>query len=169
MSAEELAGYGPDEMGKRFREVSRSAIYDYAQHVAIGESLEQKNKLPATFMAIAPGSPAKDVWDDVNRMRTLNTDQVQKGREAHVCPLQFDIVDRLINRYSNKGELVYDPFAGLMTVPYRAILLGRRGGGSELSEDYFRDGLRYLDMAERNILAPTLFGAERLTETEAHA
>ena len=113
-------------------------------------------------MAIAPGSHAEDVWDDVNRMRTLNTDQVQKGREAHVCPLQFDIVDRLINRYSNKGELVYDPFAGLMTVPYRAILLGRRGGESELSEDYFRDGLRYLDMAEHNILAPTLFGAEGL-------
>ena len=162
LSAKELEGYGPDEMGRRFRDVSRSAIYNYAQHVAIGESLERKGKLPGTFMAIAPGSHAEDVWDDVNRMRTLNTDQVQKGREAHVCPLQFDIVDRLINRYSNKGELVYDPFAGLMTVPYRAILLGRRGGGSELSEDYFRDGLRYLDMAEHNILAPTLFGAEGL-------
>ena len=169
LSSEELEGYGPDEMGKQFREVSRSAIYDYAQHVAIGESLERKGKLPGTFMAIAPGSHAENVWDDVNRMRTLNTDQIQKGREAHICPIQFDIVDRLINRYSNKGELVYDPFAGLMTVPYRAILLGRRGGGSELSEDYFRDGLRYLDMAEHNILAPTLFGAEGLVGKEASA
>lgn len=169
LSSEELEGYGPDEMGKRFREVSRATIYDYAQHVAIGESLERKRKLPKTFMAIAPGSHAGDVWDDVNRMRTLNTDQIQKGREAHICPIQFDIVDRLINRYSNKGELVYDPFAGLMTVPYRAILLDRRGGGSELSEDYFRDGLRYLDMAEHNILAPTLFGAEGLVGKEASA
>lgn len=166
LSAEELAGYGPDEMGKRFREVSRAAIYDYAQHVVIGENLEQKGKLPATFMAIAPGSPAEDVWDDVNRMRTLNTDQVQKGREAHICPLPFDIVDRLINRYSNKDDFVYDPFAGLMTVPYRAILLGRRGGGSELSEEYFRDGLRYLDMAEHGALAPTLFDAEELENKE---
>ena len=36
------------------------------------------------------------------------------------CPLQFDIVDRLIERYSNPGELVYDPFGGLFTVPLRA-------------------------------------------------
>ena len=120
-------------------------------------------------MAIAPGSPAEDVWDDVNRMRTLNTDQVQKGREAHVCPLQFDIVDRLINRYSNKGDFVYDPFAGLMTVSYRAILLGRRGGGSELTEKYIRDELRYLDMAEHGALAPTLFDAEKLENKEASA
>lgn len=85
-----------------------------------------------------------------------------EGARSSCCPLQFDIVDRLINRYSNKRELVYGPFAELMTVPYRAILLGRRGGGSELSEDYFRDGLRYLDMAEHNVLAPTLFGDEGL-------
>jgi DNA modification methylase len=76
-------------------------------------------------------------------------------------------VDRLINRYTNNGELVYDPFAGLMTVPYRAILLGRRGGGSELSEEYFRDGVRYLAMAESNIAAPTLFDAEEM-ESAAH-
>ncbi|MDR2042507.1 MAG: hypothetical protein LBP98_09385 [Tannerella sp.] len=160
LSAEELAEYGPDELGQKFRNSSRSAIYDYAQHVALGEGLEKKNKLPATFMAIAPGSYAPEVWDDVNRMKTLNTSQAQKGKQAHICPLQFDIVDRLITRYSNKGELVYDPFAGLMTVPYRAILLGRRGGGSELSEEYFRDGVKYLAIAESNASSPTLFDME---------
>ena len=81
--------------------------------------------LPSSFMTLAPGSHDADVWTDVNRMLTLNTTQAQKGKEAHVCPLQFEIVDRLIARYSNPGELVLDPFAGIGTVPLRAILMGR--------------------------------------------
>ena len=54
------------------------------------------------------------------RMLTLNSDQSKRAVEQHVCPLQIDIVKRLIERYSNKGELVYDPFCGLGTVPYCA-------------------------------------------------
>ena len=72
------------------------------------------------------------------------------------CPLQFDIVDRLINRYSNPGELVFDPFAGLMTVPYRALKLGRRGRGVELCLEYFLDGVKYLRAAETEASAPSL-------------
>ena len=41
----------------------------------------------------------------------------------HVCPLQLDIVERIINRYSNKGDLVLDPFGGLMTVPIGAYVM----------------------------------------------
>lgn len=54
------------------------------------------------------------VWDDINRMRTLNTSQSRRRQQMHVCPLQLDIVERLINRYSNPGDLVADPFAGLV-------------------------------------------------------
>ena len=49
------------------------------------------------------------VWDDINRMRTLNTTQSQRRQNLHVCPLQIDIVQRLIERYSNEGELLPDP------------------------------------------------------------
>lgn len=73
------------------------------------------------------------------------------------CPLQFDIVDRLIERYSNPDELVYDPFCGLGTVPYRAILKGRRGGGSELNPSYFMDQVHYLRSAEQQFSMPSLF------------
>lgn len=82
------------------------------------------------------------------------------------CPLQFDIVDRLIERYSNPGEVVYDPFCGLGTVPYRAILKGRRGGGSELNPAYFLDQVHYLRSAERQVSMPSLFDA---LEVEAEA
>lgn len=75
----------------------------------------------------------------------------------HVCPLQLDIVERIINRYSNEGELVYDPFGGLMTVPMMAVKMHRNGKGCELNPDYFRDGVGYLQEAEREVDEPTLF------------
>ena len=78
------------------------------------------------------------------------------------CPLQFDICDRLITRYSNPGELVYDPFGGLMTVPLRALHLGRRGRGVELNTSYFLDGVKYLEAEEQRKAMPTLFTFEEV-------
>ena len=99
-------------------------------------------------------------------MITLNSSQTQKKLQNHVCPLQFDIVDRVIERYSNKGELVYDPFGGIMTVPYRAIKLGRKGIAAELNPEYFRDGMSYLRAAESEATVPSLFDLI-MEETEA--
>lgn len=157
LTAEDLAGLGPDKLAKAFTAFSLENIYDYDFHVRIGEELEVRGALPSTFMSLAPGSHDTAVWHDVNRMITLNGSQTQKGLQNHVCPLQFDIVDRLIERYSNPGELVYDPFGGLMTVPYRAILKGRRGQASELNTSYFFDGVQYLKSAEREFSMPSLF------------
>jgi DNA modification methylase len=157
LTASDLEGLGPDMLAKLFTQRTLETIYDHAQHVEVGEQLEEGNRLPATFMAIAPGSHDPDVWTDVNRMRTLNSEQSSRNVEKHICPLQFDIVDRIITRYTNPGELVFDPFSGLGTVPYRAVLLGRRGYGSELSESYWKDSVRYVQAAVREATAPTLF------------
>lgn len=159
VGAEELAALPPDKLASAFTAWSLSEIYDHENHVMIGEALESRGALPATFMAIAPGSHHPDVWCDVNRMMTLNSEQARRRVEMHVCPLQFDIVDRCIERYSMKGELVFDPFAGLGTVPYRAILKGRRGRGSELNPASFRDAVYYCTAAERQATTPTLFDA----------
>ena len=75
----------------------------------------------------------------------------------HVCPLQLDIVERIVNRYSNEGDVVFDPFGGLMTVPMTAVRMKRRGYGIELNQDYFRDGVGYLQAAEEEREMPTLF------------
>ena len=163
ITAEEFASVPTSKMGKLFREETAKRLYDYESHVKIGEEMEGRGRLPATFMAIAPGSWHDDVWDDVNRMLTLNTSQAQKGREMHVCPLQFDIVDRLIERYSNPGELVYDPFGGLFTVPLRAIHMGREGRAVELNTGYFLDGVKYLQAEEARLHMPTLFDLEGIT------
>lgn len=95
------------------------------------------------------------------RMAALNGLPCDQG-EIHPAlkPHQLDIVERLINRYSNKGDLVYDPFGGLMTAPYCAVRMGRRGGASELCEEYFRDGVNYLRQAEAEFCSPTLFDME---------
>lgn len=146
-----------DKLQAMYRKYSRETIYSYDEHVEIAKSLDADGHLPATFMVVAPGSWSEDVWDDVNRMRTLNTTQSARRQQMHVCPLQFDIVDRLINRYSNKGELVFDPFGGIGTVPLRALKLSRHGLMTELNEGYFRDAVGYLEAEEAKIDTPTLF------------
>jgi DNA modification methylase len=154
---EELASFDVSRLQHYYRLYSRGNVYDYEEHVALAKTLDEQNRLPATFMVVAPGSWTDEVWDDINRMRTLNSDQVRGGRQMHVCPLQLDIVERLINRYSNPGETVYDPFGGLMTVPVVAVKSGRYGIGCELNADYYRDGLGYLKQADIEATMPTLF------------
>ena len=158
ISKEELKDFPVDKLQQAYRKYSRENIYNYDEHVKLAEDLDKDGKLPATFMVVAPGSWNNlEVWDDINRMRTLNTTQSRRRAQMHVCPLQLDIVERIINRYSNEGDVVYDPFGGLMTVPMTAVKMHRFGKGCELNADYFRDGVGYLQSAENEIDEPTLF------------
>lgn len=158
ISKEELQGVSVDNLQRIYSEYSREHVYSYEEHVQLAKELDKEGKLPATFMVVAPGSwNQMEVWDDINRMRTLNTTQSRRRAQMHVCPLQLDIVERIINRYSNEGDTVYDPFGGLMTVPMTAVKMKRYGIGCELNPDYFRDGVGYLQAAENEIDEPTLF------------
>lgn len=158
VSKKELESISVDNLQSVYRKYSRENVYSYEEHVALAKKLDEDGKLPATFMVVAPGSwNQMEVWDDINRMRTLNTTQSRRRAQMHVCPLQLDIVERIINRYSNPGEVVLDPFGGLMTVPMTAVKMNRMGYGIELNPDYFRDGVGYLQAAENEIDEPTLF------------
>lgn len=140
-----------------FRDFVTSHVYDFDEHIALVEAMDARNGLSKEFSMLPPASNHEDVWTDVNRMVTLNSEQSRKAQVMHVCPLQFDIVDRVIDRYSNPGDLVFDPFGGLGTVPYRAVLKGRQGRSSELNPGYFLDSLRYLRAAEQKVNMPSLF------------
>jgi DNA modification methylase len=131
--------------------------YDYERHVAICEALDEAHKLPRTFNLIPAQSNSEFVWSDVVYARTLNTSQSQKRQQHHVCPLPLDIVERCLERWSNEDDLVYDPFAGLFTVPYLAVTLKRRGYGCELNSDYWATGVGYCRDAETQAMTPTLF------------
>lgn len=151
LRGDELARFGHGSIQRQFREFCNQHVYDYEGHVGLGEDMVESNpaSISKTFMSIPPSAGgAADVWDDITRIKTLNTSQSQKRQTMHVCPLQIDIVERVINRYTNKGELVFDPFGGIGTVPLTALRMGRRGMMTELNPDYFRDAVAYLRAEE---------------------
>ncbi|WP_020074075.1 DNA methyltransferase [Faecalispora sporosphaeroides] len=157
LTSQEISAMPISQVQRTFKKFAQSNVYDFHRHVEITKEIDAAGRLSKTFMTAPPASKSPDVWDDINRMRTLNTSQSQKRLQLHVCPLQIDIVERIIRRYSNPGDVVLDPFGGLMTVPYMAVKMGRYGIGIELNSDYFRDGVNYLESIEAQISQPTLF------------
>lgn len=140
-----------------FRQRAGSTVYDYEEHVRAAEALDAIGKLPPDFALIPVPSVTPDVWTDIMRARTLNGLQHAKGREPHLCPLQFDVVNRAITQYTMPGEVVLDPFMGIGTVPYCALKLKRRAIGIELNANYCRDAASYCEMAVREASVPSLF------------
>jgi DNA modification methylase len=160
LSPYELSRYMPEQIAELFKQEQLTGQYDFQRHVEICEELDKSGRLPKFFMLLPPRvtrEPSDMVWDDVVYMRSLNTDQSQGRREKHLCPLPFDIVERVIVLYSNKGDLIGDPFGGLGTVAERAIQLQRRSWICELFGDYFVDLVHYCQAAEQKVMAPTLF------------
>lgn len=162
LQPEDLIGLPADQIFKLFKAHSLTEVFDFEHDVALGEALAAKGSLPPSFMLLQPQSWHDDVWTDVARIGTLNNAQSAAGREMHLCPMQFDIADRAIAQYTNPGDEVYDPFGGLMTVPYRAIKAGRRGRGCELSPGYFADGVMFCEAMARQMSMPSLFELEEL-------
>jgi DNA modification methylase len=154
---EEFDALSASDMFKKFRDHYLGSVYGYREHVAVGEHLEDKARLPSGFMLLQPPSHHPDVWTDIARMRTSNMLQERKGQQQHLCPLQWDIAERLIERYSNEGDTVLDPFMGIGSVPMIAVKMGRRGVGIELNPRYFDDGAAYVRAAEAESSAPALF------------
>jgi DNA modification methylase len=153
-----LTGMDGSQVYNWHREWSKGAPYDYHQHVAFNEAMG--DRLPAKFMLMPPQAPEEyeeTVWTDVLFMRTLNMSQARRRVEKHICPLPLDIVERLIVRYSNPDELIFDPFGGLGTVPYMAIKLDRSGRSHELNSLYWQSSVRYCQDAEVERSRPTLF------------
>lgn len=153
----EMVGLEHKQIFRIFRDYSLNNLYDFEYHVRVGEELEAVGKLPPGFMLLQPQSWTEEVWTDITRMLTLNGSQWSKGKEMHLCPMQFDIADRVIEQMSNPGDIVLDPFGGLMTVPFRAVLKNRYGIGFELNPGYFIDGAVYCRGAEEKMNMPTLF------------
>jgi len=164
LTPSELEALPHEAIYKLFKQHSLNNVYDFEHHVKVGETLAQIGKLPTTFMLLQPQSWSNEVWTDITRMLTLNGSQSSRNKEMHLCPMQFDLADRVIEQFSMEGEVVFDPFGGLMTVPYRAILKKRKGYGVELSNRYFLDGVSYLKAAENEMSMPSLFDFEELKD-----
>lgn len=157
LAPEDLDGVPHDVIFKLFRRYTETQVYDFERHVRLAEYLDDKQRLPVTFMLLQPASWSPDVWSDIARMRTLNMLQAQKGRQMHLCPMQFDIARRVIAQFSMPEETVLDPFAGIGTVPMCAVEAGRKAIGIELCKSYYFDACSYAEAAERKLSVPSLF------------
>jgi DNA modification methylase len=157
-------GLSHAEVYRKFKAWSETQLYSYEHHVAIAKWCDEMKMLPTSFMLLQPQSWSEEVWSDVTRMMTLNSQQYAKGQQMHLCPLQFDIVDRCIKQFTNKGETVLDPFGGIMTVPYRAMKFGRKAIAFELNKEYFADGAGYCQAMENEMSIPSLFDFEDITD-----
>lgn len=92
---------------------------------------------------------ASAFWDDVRIDRVLPfRDAKDPDDEKHVHPLQLDVIERLVQLWSNPGETVMTPFMGVGSEVYVPVLLGRRGVGAELKTSYFRQAIKNVAIAE---------------------
>lgn len=91
---------------------------------------------------------ASPVWMDVRQTNVLNIQAARESQdEKHICPLQLDLIERAVALWSNPGDLVYSPFAGIGSEGYQSLKMGRKFVGSELKESYFRQACANLNNA----------------------
>jgi DNA modification methylase len=81
----------------------------------------------------------------------------ESADERHICPLQLGFIERCVRLWSNPGELVLTPFAGIGSELYQSVKLGRRAVGIELKPSYWRTAVENLTELESQMEAPTLF------------
>jgi hypothetical protein len=105
---------------------------------------------------------AECCWSDIRETNTLNVKEARSEEDTkHICPLQLDVIDRLVRLYSNPGEIVFSPFTGIGSEGYVSLQRGRRFYGCELKPEYHSQALKNLSKAERTHQANsrTLFDA----------
>jgi DNA modification methylase len=126
LSSKELAKMDMKTVFNLWKKYDKEHIYNFQEHLRVCNDLDAVGRLSKLFMTVPPISSNDLVWTDINRMNTLNANQVNRKKEKHICPLQLDIIDRLIYRFTNAGDLVDDPFGGLFSTAYKAVQMDRK-------------------------------------------
>lgn len=147
---------------ERDRAISRGALADYL----IKFSAPGDNRVPIdspseiSRQEWIDWAEAAWSWHDIKETHTLNTSAAKGDNDTkHICPLQLGIIERLVKLYSNPGEVVFSPFAGIGSEGYVSMQLHRRFYGCELKREYYDQALKNLDkaIATRNESERSLF------------
>lgn len=110
---------------------------------------------------------ASSVWDDIRIDNVLPfRDSREEDDEKHVHPLQLDVIDRLVELYSNEGEVVLTPFMGVGSEVYSPVSMGRKAIGIELKDSYFKQAKINLELASSRFESGAVFKQEALFESE---
>ena len=129
--------------------MNRQGIPDYVITMRKpGENPERVAHTHETFPVDVWQNYASPVWMDIRQSDTLQKKSAREEKdERHICPLQLEVIQRCIELWTNPTDIVLDPFAGIGSVPYTAVRLGRRGIGVELKESYYKQAVNNLEIA----------------------
>lgn len=152
---------------KKYAEITRTGMPDYVilmqkieredewvhvTHEHTDENFKNWTKIASPCWGIGEATP------NISRTNVLNAKLAKEEKdEKHMTPLQLDLIEHLIEWYTNEDEVVFDPFGGVMSVPYQAIKMNRKAIASELKESYFNTGNDFLKQAESEMQELTLF------------
>lgn len=134
---------------KKDSAMSRQGIPDYLVTMRKpGENPERVTKTEAGFPVSVWQRYASPVWMDINPSDTLQFRSAREHEdERHICPLQLDVIQRAIELWTNPGDVVLSPFAGIGSEGYVARQLGRQFVGVELKQSYWRQAVANIRQA----------------------
>jgi DNA modification methylase len=131
--------------------MSRQGIPDYLVTMRKpGENTEPVAHTHDEFPVQLWQKYASPVWFDINPSNTLQYRTARENDdERHICPLQLEVIERGIELWSARGDLVFSPFTGIGSEGYVALQMGRRFVGAELKKSYFDLAVRNLEDATK--------------------
>lgn len=130
--------------------MSRMGIPDYVVYMRKpGDNPQRVTHTNESFPVSDWQDYASPIWDElnspvwwtINQSNTLNRMFSDEESERHICPLQLDVIERVVRLYSNEGDIVFTPFMGIGSEIYQAVKMGRRGIGIELKREYFQQAV----------------------------
>lgn len=134
---------------KKDSSMSRQGIPDYVITMRKpGENPEPIEHTNESFPVDLWQKYASPIWMDIRQSDTLQKKSARAEEdERHICPLQLEVIKRCICLWTNPGDIVLDPFAGIASTNYMALRLDRRTIGVELKESYYQQGVLNCEMA----------------------
>ncbi|MFR5366070.1 DNA-methyltransferase [Intestinibacter bartlettii] len=138
---------------KKDSSMCRQGIPDYLITMRKpGENLERITHTNESFPVDLWQNYASPVWMDIKQSNTLQRNSARDEKdERHICPLQLDVIQRGIELWSNPGDIVLDPFAGIGSSIYQALLMNRKGVGIELKDSYFKQAKLNCENAAKKV------------------
>jgi DNA modification methylase len=130
-----------------------------------GDNPERVTHTNDTFPVKVWQEYASPVWDDINPSETLQrTSAREDADERHIAPLQLDVIRRGLELWTNPGDIVFSPFAGIGSEGYEAVKNGRRFVGIELKESYYEQARKNLARAEFESKKPAQIGLDAFAQ-----
>ena len=135
---------------KKDSAMSRQGIPDYLVTMRKpGDNPERVSHTPADFPVELWQNYASPVWMDINPSDTLSYREARENDdERHICAVQLQVIERGIKLWSNPGDTVFSPFAGIGSEGYMAIKMGRKFLGAELKRSYWEQACKNLKQAK---------------------